>query len=59
MKLTTQRRIAADILKCGLDRVSFNKDKLEDIKEAITKADLKTLIKNGLIIAKKKKGISR
>lgn len=59
MNLKVQRRIAATILKCGSDRVSFNKDKLDDIKEAITKADIKTLIKNGVIIAKKKKGISR
>ncbi|MBS3149405.1 50S ribosomal protein L19e [Candidatus Woesearchaeota archaeon] len=59
MNLKVQRRIAASILKCGLGRVSFNKDKLDDIKEAITKADIKSLVKNGIIIAKKKKGISR
>ena len=59
MNLKVQRRIAAQILKCGVDRVAFNKEKLDDIKEAITRADIKTLIKNGFIIAKKKKGISR
>ena len=59
MNLKVQRRIAAGILKCGSDRVIFNKDKLDNIKEAITKADIKSLIKNGIIIAKKKKGVSR
>ncbi|HLC73975.1 MAG TPA: 50S ribosomal protein L19e [Candidatus Nanoarchaeia archaeon] len=59
MNLKVQRKIAAQILKCGADRVSFNVDKLPEIKEAITKADIRSLIKNGLIIAKKKKGISR
>lgn len=59
MNLKVQRRIAATILKCGKDRVIFNKDKLDDIKGAITKADIKSLIKNGVIIARKKKGISR
>lgn len=59
MNLKVQRRLAAQILKCGFDRVIFNKDKLDLIKESITKADIKSLIKNGVIIARKKKGISR
>ena len=59
MNLKVQRRLAAQILKCGFDRVIFNKDKIDLIKESITKADIKSLIKNGVIIARKKKGISR
>ena len=52
MEFKTQRRIAAQILKCGLHRVWFDPDRLADIKEAITKADIRSLIRN-LAIQKK------
>ncbi len=44
MNLATKRRIAADVLKVGKDRVYFDPDRLPDIKEAITKADIRKLI---------------
>ncbi len=49
MKLTTQRRIAADLLKCGLHRIWFDPARLTDIKEAITKHDVRSLITNDVI----------
>lgn len=52
MRLTTQRRIAAALLKCGVHRVWFDKNRLLEIKESITKADIRKLI-NDLAIQKR------
>jgi len=46
MKLTSQRRIAADVLKCGVNRVWFDEKRGVEIKEAITKSDIRSLIKD-------------
>ena len=54
-----QRRLAAAILKCSKDRIRFDSARLDDIKEAITKADVRTLIKEGAIKAKPARGVSR
>jgi len=51
--LDVQRRLAAQILKCGKNRIRFDTDRLDDIKEAITKADLRLLISNGAISKKR------
>lgn len=59
MNLALQKRIAAKILKCSEDRVWFNPSSLEDIKEAITRQDIRLLIKKGAIKKKQKKGISK
>ncbi|MGM5482893.1 MAG: 50S ribosomal protein L19e [Nanobdellota archaeon] len=57
--LNVQKRIASSILKGSVKRIKFDKQRLEEIKEAITRADLKGLISGGLISLKKKKGVSR
>ncbi|MGV8141631.1 MAG: 50S ribosomal protein L19e [Candidatus Woesearchaeota archaeon] len=49
MNLKVQKRLASQILNCSPDRVIFNDDRLEDIKQAITKRDLKLLIGDGAI----------
>ncbi|MBW2996083.1 50S ribosomal protein L19e [Candidatus Woesearchaeota archaeon] len=59
MKLKLQKRLASDILKCSEKRISFDQTRLEDIKEAITKLDIKSLITGGAIKAKPVKGVSR
>ena len=58
MQLKSQRRIAAQLLKVGENRVWFDEDRLKEVKEAITKLDIKKLIKDLAIQAKPKKGIS-
>lgn len=58
MNLKTQRRIAANLLKVGTNKVKFDEDKLNDIKEALTKEDIRGLIKEKAITAKPEKGIS-
>ncbi len=49
MKLTLQKRIAAELLKCGINKVRFDPERLADIKEAITKADMNSLISDGAV----------
>ena len=59
MKLKNQKRIAAQVLKVSVKRVIFDKERLADIKEAITKADIRSLINEKAIKAKPIKGVSR
>ena len=50
--LDVQRRLASQILKCGRNRIGFDAQKLEEIKEAITKIDVRALINSGAIYAR-------
>ena len=59
MRLTLQRRISAQILKCSGKRIRFDPEKLEQIKEAITKTDVRSLIKGGAIKKNPARGVSR
>ena len=59
MKLTTQRRIAATLLKCGKGRVTFDTARVNDIKEAITKSDMRLLISDGVVWSGQVVGSSR
>ena len=59
MKLDTQKRLAGQLLKCSPSKVLFDTEDLESISEAITKADLRKLIKDGVITKKPVKGVSR
>jgi len=54
-----QKRIAANILGCGENRVKFDPEKLAEIKEAITKFDVKRLIDKDIIRKEQSKGVSR
>ena len=51
--------MAAQILKCGENRVWMDPNRLEDIEDSITRADIRTLIASGTIAAAQKKGVSR
>ena len=57
--LRNQRRMAAEILKCGENRVWMNPDRLDEVEDCITRADIRTAIASGLIKAKAKNGTSR
>jgi len=59
MNLSNKKRIAARLLKAGETRVWFDPDRLQEIKEAITKADIRKLINDLAIQAKPKTGVSR
>ena len=59
MNLKPQKRMAAEILKCGENRVYFDPYLIEDISLAITREDIRNLIKQGIIQKKYKTGISK
>ena len=59
IQLDVQRRLSAQILKCGENRIRFEPERLSDIKEAITKADIRTLINNKVISKKVLQSTSR
>lgn len=57
--MRTQKRLAAQILKCSPQRIKFDTTKLEEIKEAITKADIRGLINEEAITKIPVRGTSR
>jgi large subunit ribosomal protein L19e len=57
--VANQRRIAASILDCGLNRVWFDPDRLGDIQNAISREDIRGLIADGAIRAHQIRGNSR
>ncbi len=59
MRLDYQRKLAAKILKVGQDRVWFDPEHLEEIKNALTRESIRILINKGYIAKKQKKGVSR
>jgi large subunit ribosomal protein L18 len=59
MELKLQKRLAAQIMKCSPKRVWLDPSRLSDIKETITKADIKSMIAEGAIVGRPARGISR
>ncbi|MCS6788355.1 MAG: 50S ribosomal protein L19e [Aigarchaeota archaeon] len=51
MQLRLQRRLAADLLGVGKNRVKFDPERLEDVEDAITREDVRALIEEGAIYA--------
>ncbi|MGY5872441.1 MAG: 50S ribosomal protein L19e [Candidatus Thorarchaeota archaeon] len=59
MKLTTQKRLAADVLKVGMSRVWIDPDFEDEVSLAITRDDIRRLIDEGAIQRKRTIGVSR
>jgi large subunit ribosomal protein L19e len=59
MDLKNQKRMAADILGCGHSRVWIDPNQIEDVADAITRADIRKAIEAGSIRALPKTGVSR
>jgi large subunit ribosomal protein L19e len=57
--LSNQRRLAAAILKCGLGRVWVDPASQEELTDAVTRADIRSAIKAGVIRRKRIVGTSR
>jgi len=56
MSMKTVKRLAAGITGVGYSRLRFNKDKLEDISKALTRDDVRALLKfNHIMILAAKK----
>ena len=56
MNLNNKKSLAARALKVGKERIVFSRGRLEEIKEAITKQDIRDLRNEGAIIVKNIKG---
>ncbi len=59
MDVKYQKRLAADILKCGENRVWIDDTMLDEVIEAITREEVEKLINRGVIQKKGEKGNSR
>ena len=59
MRLNVQKRLAADVLKVSTKRVKLDTTRLDEIKEAITKQDVKALIGDKAIVKVNEKGVSK
>jgi large subunit ribosomal protein L19e len=57
--LKSQRRLAAQILKIGQNRVWIDPERTEDAETAITREEVRKLIHEGAIKSSPEKGISR
>ncbi len=44
MRLTSQKRLAADVIGCSPQNVWIDPSRLEEVKESITKADIRALV---------------
>ncbi|MDD2655896.1 MAG: 50S ribosomal protein L19e [Candidatus ainarchaeum sp.] len=55
MSATTVKRLAADILCVGVNRIRLDKDNLGKVEEALTRADVRGLVDEGVVYAIPKK----
>lgn len=56
MNLNKKKSLAARTLGIGKERIIFNVERLEEIKEAITKQDIRDLVAAGAILIREVKG---
>ncbi|MFW9809174.1 MAG: 50S ribosomal protein L19e [Candidatus Thorarchaeota archaeon] len=59
MKLSTQKRLAADVLKVGKSRVWIDPSFEDEVSLAITRDDIRRLVDEGAIQKKPIRGVSR
>ena len=59
MQITNQKKMAAQILKCGVNRVWIDPRYVDQVSSAVQKSDVRELIEEGLIKAHPIKGTSR
>jgi large subunit ribosomal protein L19e len=57
--LASQRRLAAEILKVGQNRVWIDSERMDDVEGAITREEVKKLIHEKVIVSLPEKGVSR
>ncbi len=57
--LRLQKKLAAAFMRVGKGRVKISPESAEEVKQAITKADIGSLITKGIITVKEKVGTSR
>jgi len=57
--LSSQRRLAAQILKVGQNRVWIDPERTDDVEAAITREEIRKLIHEKVILSLPEKGVSR
>lgn len=57
--LKSQRRLAAQILKVGQNRVWIDPEKMDDAEVAITREEVRKLIHEGIVKSMPEQGVSR
>jgi large subunit ribosomal protein L19e len=57
--LSSQRRLAAQILKVGQNRVWIDPERMDDVEGAITREEVRKLIHEKVIVSLPEKGVSR
>ena len=57
--LSSQKRLAAQILKVGENRVWIDPERMDDVEGAITREEVKKLIHEKIIASLPEKGVSR
>ena len=58
MRLTNQKTLAGKLFKCSPKRIKINPERLADVKEAVTRQDIRVLVADGLIVKQQSKGHS-
>lgn len=59
MGLRNQRRLAAEVMKVGENRVWVDPEKIDDVEGVITRAEIGKLVHEGTIRARPESGVSR
>jgi large subunit ribosomal protein L19e len=59
MSLKSQRRLAAQLMKVGANRVWIDPERTEDVEVAITRSEIRRLVHEGIIRRSQAKGVSR
>ena len=54
-----QKKLASEIMECGPSRIKIRPEDLNEVKEAITKFDVRNLINKGLIKVEPARGTSK
>ena len=57
--LSSQRRLAAQIMKIGQNRVWIDPERVDDVDVAITREEIRKLIHEKIITSLPEKGVSR
>lgn len=57
--LRNQKRLAADVMKCGKQRVRIDPDRIEEVATAVTRSDVRKLVDAGVIRKVQAQGVSR
>ncbi|MCK4319504.1 50S ribosomal protein L19e [Candidatus Micrarchaeota archaeon] len=59
MSSTTVKRLAADILKIGVNKVRIKTEDEGKVMDALTRDDVRNLIKDGSVFGLERRGVSR